>query len=155
VEKDLEARISQLEAMAEIMNLEAEYARTWDTNQAEAWADLFAENGAFVAAGSRGRPGQRIGGRDALKRTCQEFNASTTGIHLMYMPRIVVSGDTANGRLSFEFKWVTRRGPQGQTVQGTTSGFYEAEYVRTSKGWRIKERVERPIALSQATFHEV
>lgn len=38
----IDARLAAIEARLEIMDLDAEYARSWDAADPEAWADVFA-----------------------------------------------------------------------------------------------------------------
>ncbi len=152
--RSLESRIRDLEATIEIMNLEAVYARVWDTGQAEAWADVFTEDGVFEIVANPDRPGRRVEGREKLARFCDEVNASATGIHLMHTPHIVVDGDTATGGLYFEFRRVNRQAGD-QTTQGSTSGYYDVRYVRTGHGWRMKTRVEKGIIRAASTFYEL
>ena len=151
--RGLEARVRDLEAMLEIRNLEVEYARTWDTGQVEGWAAVFTEDGSFELVASEDRPGRRVAGKDELREFCEEVNAHTTGIHLMHLPHIVVDGDTARGWLYFEFRKVVRTA--GETAQGITAGHYDVAYVRTERGWRMKERVEKQVIKSLQSFSGV
>lgn len=143
-DRALERRVVDLEATLEIMRLEAEYARTWDLAQGARWADVFTEDGAFEVESRGERPGHRVVGREALKRHCEEFNATVTGVHFMHLPRVTVQGDSARGELYFEFQRLPRE--HGTEVQeGRSMGSYDVHYVRTPAGWRMKERRERPI----------
>src|SRR5947209_3027249 len=47
----LEQRVHALEARLDILQLEAVYARTWDTADAPRWAGVFTADGAFVLIG--------------------------------------------------------------------------------------------------------
>jgi hypothetical protein len=153
-QKSLEARVEALEAVIEIMRLEAEYARVWDTGQAERWADVFTEDGVFEQPPVGDRPGRTVSGREALRRFCAETNAQVTGIHLMHPPHITVDGDTARGGVYFEFKSVRRAAP-AETTLSTTAGHYEVTYLRTPDGWKMKRRVEKAIARSTGAFYAV
>ena len=153
-QKSLQSRVEDLEAAIEIMNLEARYARVWDTGQAEAWADVFTEDGVFENVAGPDRPGRRVQGRAELAKFCDEVNAFATGIHLMHTPHIVVDGDTAVGGLYFEYRRVNRQAPDA-TAQGSTSGYYDVRYVRTERGWRMKTRVEKGIIRASSTFYEI
>jgi hypothetical protein len=152
--QSLEARVAALEAVIEIMRLEAEYARVWDTGQAERWADVFTEDGVFEQPAVGDRPGRTVSGREALRRFCTDTNAQITSIHLMHPPHIIVEGDTARGGVYFEFKSVRRATP-AETTLSTTTGHYEITYVRTERGWKMKERIEKAIARSTGVFYEV
>jgi hypothetical protein len=47
---ELSKRLVEVEARLEIINLEAEYARSWDVGDANGWASVFTENGTFEMA---------------------------------------------------------------------------------------------------------
>ena len=153
-ERALELRVRDLEAAHEIYNLEAEYSQSWDTGQADRWAAVFIEDGAFELVALEDRPGRRVEGSEALRRFCLEVNGHTTGIHLMHMPRVVVDGDTARGWLYFEFKKVVRS-PGGETALGSSAGYYDVTYVRTPQGWRMKERIEKGVIRTSQSFSAV
>lgn len=147
----LEERVYALEARLDILQLEAVYARTWDTADAPGWAGVFTADGAFVLTGKDGAPDRRFEGHDALARFCAGVNRRYTGLHFMHTPEVHIAGDTARGRMYFEFKYVVRADP-ASTSQGAESGYYDVEYARTPDGWRMRERVEHGVLSRIATF---
>jgi hypothetical protein len=150
----LEDRVARLEAMLELMTLEAEYARSWDTADAEGWAAVFTDDGVFELVGSRGRPTQTYEGRAALRRFCEVVNGEWTGLHLMHVPQLVVEGDGASGRVHFEWTSVARSDGT-HTVQGRTYGYYDVSYRRTPEGWRMARRVEHGVGQARTVFDVV
>ena len=147
----LEERVAKLEAMLSLMTLEAEYARSWDTGDADGWADVFTEDGAFELAGSGDRPTRSYEGRAALRDFCETFNAQWTGLHLMHVPQIAVEGDTATGRVHFEWTAVSRRDPN-RTMQARVFGYYLITYRNTPVGWRMLRRVEHGAGRAESRF---
>jgi hypothetical protein len=150
----LEERVARLEAMLELMTLEAEYARAWDTGDADGWAAVFTDDGVFELRGSAGRPTRTYEGRLALCEFCQVVNAEWTGLHLMHVPQLTVDGEEARGRVHFEWTSVAR-GQSTHTVQGRTYGYYDVRYRHTANGWRMARRVEYGVGRAQAVFDTV
>jgi ketosteroid isomerase-like protein len=133
-EKHLEARVRDLEAVHEIMNLEADYAYAADTQQSELYASVFAEDGVLDL-----RPfGDRIAGREAIRRFREESPKKVTfSVHYLHNPHIVVNGDTAKGR----FYWLAALTWAATNEAVWSSGCYQDEFVKTNEGWKIKEKV--------------
>lgn len=132
--KDLEARIRDLEAIHEIMNLEADYAYANDTQDPDLYASVFTEDGVVEMGGL----GLRITGRDNLKEYCRAFPLGFAfSMHCMHNPHIAVNGDTAKGRFYWEasLTWA----PTNEAV--ITGGFSHDEFVKTDQGWKIKEKI--------------
>lgn len=150
----LEARLRAAEDRLEIMGLEAEYAVAWDRCQAEPWAEVFTPDGVFEMLAVGDRPATRVAGRDALRTFCAQTTARWTGMHFMHAPKITLDGDLAQGIVFFEYKHVMRA-TQEHTLQGTVSGYYEITYHRTEDGWRMKQRIEKAVLASSASFYAV
>jgi hypothetical protein len=147
----LEERVATLEATLALMTLEAEYARSWDTADADGWAEVFTPDGVFELVGTADRPTRCYEGRDALKEFCQVFNRLWTGLHLMHLPQIMVDGETASSRVHFEWTAVSRRDPN-RTVQRRVHGYYEVRYRHTAAGWRMLRRVEHGVGSAESQF---
>jgi hypothetical protein len=147
----LEERVATLEAMLALMTLEAEYARSWDTADADGWADVFTPDGVFELVGTAGRPTRAYEGRGALKEFCETFNRLWTGLHLMHLPQITVEGDTARSRVHFEWTAVARTDPD-HTVQRRVHGYYQVTYRNTADGWRMLRRVEHGVGSAESQF---
>jgi hypothetical protein len=143
---------SEMQSRLAILNLEGEYARTWDTGDCEGWASLFIEDGLFemVAVGPY-PPGQSQGHQE-LAGFCQYINDDVSpGLHLIHVPSLTIDGDEAEGWVHFQFL---------SPVFGHVAGVYQVSYVLTEDGWRIKERVEQIVEVfipdpGSATFYGV
>jgi uncharacterized protein (TIGR02246 family) len=137
----------------EILQIEGEYARTWDTVDADGWAALFTPDGVFEMVAIGDRPASRFEGRAALAQFCRDINASYEGLHLIHNPSLRIEGDLAFGWIHFEFRYL--RTVDGTTTHGDTMGVYEVEYVRTDDGWKIRERVETAVTRGTRDFHAI
>ena len=132
-----------------ILNLEGEYARTWDTVDPEGWAGLFTREGVFEMLPVGNLPAGFYQGREALAEFCRQINASYRGLHLIHVPSIRVEGDSARGWIHFEFRSIS-----GSTL-GSVAGIYQVDYRRTEEGWRIEHRIEQAVARSSDSFSEI
>ena len=133
-DRSIEAKIHDLEAVHEIMNLEAECAFAADTGQADKYADIFTEDAVLDL-----RPyGEMLEGREAIRRFRQESPKRVAfSVHYLGNPHIVVNGTTATGRLY----WLAAL-TMANTNEGVwSSGYYLDEFVKTEDGWKIKKRV--------------
>ncbi len=146
-ERDLSSR--DVAAHLAILNLEGEYARTWDTVDPEGWAGLFTREGIFEMLPVGNTPGDFYQGREALADFCRRINASYRGLHLIHAPSIRVEGDSARGWIHFEFRSIS-----GSTL-GNVAGIYQVDYRRTDEGWRIQHRIEQAVARSSDSFAEI
>jgi ketosteroid isomerase-like protein len=144
--------VGELRARLDIIELEAEYARAWDSKDADGWAAVFTEDGIFEIAPSGDRPATRVSGRADLSGYCAEFTAHTSGLHFMHLPTLTIEGERACGRLQFEFRF-QRREP-GESVAGSTAGYYLVRYRRTDEGWRIEHRLEKALQRDNRTYYE-
>ncbi len=127
-----------------ILQVEADYARTWDTRDAEGWAALFTEEGAFELGGLAGEPSYRFEGRERLTRFCRKLSARQDGIHLLAAPSLTFDGDTARGWVHFQYFDANRE----TDVRRQVLGVYAVTYVRCDDGrWRMQLRREQPVAI--------
>lgn len=132
-DRTIEARIDEMEAVHDIMNLEAELAFAADNGQPDRYAELFTEDAVLDL-----RPnGELLKGREAIRRFRQESPKRVTfSVHYLSNPHIVVNGDTATGRLN----WLAAL-TKADTNQGVwSSGYYLDQFAKTADGWRIKRR---------------
>jgi len=128
-----------------ILQLEADYGRTWDTRDAAGWAALFTDDGAFELGGFEGEPSYRFAGRERLTRFCEKVSARQIGIHLLSGPSLAFEPDgvTARGWVHFQY-----HDAQVETgVRRSVLGVYAVTYVRTAAGWRMRLRREQPVAI--------
>jgi uncharacterized protein (TIGR02246 family) len=145
----LERRIADLEANVAIMALEARYARTWDTSDAAAWADVFTDDGIFERVDVEGKPGHLRVGRAELTEFCREAQAGFGRLHMMHTYDIEVHGPAATARISFECRRITLG---DYPRHGLISGFYDVDYRSTDHGWRIAHRRERQVFFREESY---
>ena len=148
----LERRVDGLEATMQIMGLEARYARTWDTGDAEGWAATFTDDGVFERVDVEGKPGHRKNGRVQLIAFCREAQAGFGRLHMLHSYDIDVTDDSARSRLSFECRRIT---VGNHPRHGLITGFYDVEYRRTEAGWRISCRRERQVFCREESYFGV
>jgi len=128
-----------------ILQLEADYARTWDTRDATGWADLFTEDGAFELGGMADDPSYRFEGRERLTRFCERVSSRQEGIHLLSAPSLSFDGDTARGWVHFQY--FDRNHETGERRH--VIGVYAVTYARGDDGrWRMRLRREQPVVVS-------
>lgn len=152
--QNLEQRLRALEDRNAILDLEAAYAVSWDTNQPQRWAELFTEDGVFEMAAAGDLPHMRFEGREALAGFCRTINATWSGLHYMHPPQLEIGADAAHATIFFEYKYLNRESP-AHTRQGTAAGYYRVSYRRTAVGWRISQRMEKPVMGQTATFYDI
>jgi len=135
VDEHLQETIRELEDVRDIFNLAAEYCYAADSQNPEAYASVFAEDGILDV----GPMGGQIEGRDAIRQFCHETfpPAVSFSIHYLHNPHIVVCGDTAKGRFYWEAPITWR--PTNEAVW--QAGSYDDQYVRTEEGWKIKKKL--------------
>lgn len=138
-----EQRLQAIEDRFAILDLEAEYAHSWDLGTPRQWAEVFTDDGVFEMLPSGQTPHTRIAGRAALAGFCEQIRQNWSGLHYMHPPRLKINGDQAESVIFFEFRHVMRS--DTQVRQGVTAGYYRTRYLRTREGWRMEERIEQAI----------
>ena len=136
-----EERISLIEDRNAILDLEADYAATWDFGDAAGWANLYTEDGIFEMVSNPATPAIKAQGHSALAEFCTNVHLSWKGLHFMHPPKITLEVDRATALIFFQFRHVMQT-LTGHGRQGSTAGYYRVDYVRTTDGWRIQKRVE-------------
>ena len=134
-----------------ILNLEAEYARRWDTKDAEGWAALFHEQGVFRTVGVGKLASLLFEGHEELSAFCRETNDEFEGIHLIHTPAVEIMGDEARGWSHFEFQSSRAHGQTGELNRIT--GIYSTLYGRSSSRWRITRRAEQVVTINGRQFY--
>ena len=149
METDIETLAGRLRAVEDrlaIIELEAAYARAFDSRDGQAWAALFTADGIYQARGKvPGEPGAPQG-REALAAYCSE--APFDGIHLPHLPQTSIDGDEARGRVHLEF--LGRFHADGQTIR--MIGYYDVLYRRVEGCWLIAHRVTTTFAADNRSF---
>jgi uncharacterized protein (TIGR02246 family) len=122
--------MSAAEQLEEIRKLLARYCFAIDARDADAWADLFTEDGVFHY-----KLGEPIQGREALR---QFVSAIPDDRHHLTMNEIIeMDGDIATVRA---YALVTRGSPPIISAVGD----YEDTLSNTAEGWRFLRRVYSP-----------
>lgn len=150
----IEARLAEVECRLEIMDLEAEYARSWDAADSEAWAAVFTSDGVFEASPVGSQPVCLQRGRLELSAFCREVSAHYRGLHYMHLPRITIDGAVAYGRLHFE--WVGLYNPR-ENYRGRrdAAGYYDVTYRKENGRWLIAHRLEKQITGQIADGYDI
>lgn len=147
----LSARLLQAEARLAIMDLEAEYARAWDAGDSRGWAGVFTEDGVFDLAAVGSGPRLVHTGRQELEAFCTQVDAFYKGLHFMHLPRLHIEGDTAHGRVHFQ--WQGLFNPSHKYFgQRTVAGYYDVQYRRVHGQWLMQHRLEKAVS-GQTTEH--
>lgn len=129
-------RLAAVEDRLAIIELEAHYARAFDSRSGDEWAALFTPDGIYQARGATPERGNYFKGREALARFCS--NAPFDGIHLMHLPQCTFDGDAARSRIHLEF--VAAFHAEGHPTVRMV-GYYDVRYVRVDGTWRIAHRI--------------
>ncbi|MFC9790667.1 nuclear transport factor 2 family protein [Rhodococcus sp. NPDC127528] len=147
----LEDRLAVVEDTLAILRLEGAYSPSWDAGDAQAWSELFCEDGVFEVVAVGDAPEFVVRGRAELRRFCTEFTSHTSGIHLLNTPAIALDGDTASARVHFEFRSGFQSG--AETRHAHVAGHYTVAYRRTAEGWRISHRREQAVRRDRGFFY--
>lgn len=135
--------------MMSLTNIEGAYGPTYDGRRGSEWADMFTEDGIYQARVMNGQAGNFIRGRANLQKFCDE--QPWQGIHYMMTPQFEISGDTAVGRIHFQYRAV---GVTGDRVAiRNSSGAYDVSYVKVEGTWRMQRRITSFHAESRDVFH--
>jgi uncharacterized protein (TIGR02246 family) len=134
--RSVEERLQALEDRDAIEALLAEYRRALDEKDFEAYADLFGDDGEFVADGRTFR------GRAEILAMLAEFQstgaltvAAGDDRHLVANVRIAVDGDRATAASTWVYLTREGDGPHVALV-----GHYDDALRRTAAGWRFARR---------------
>ena len=117
-----------LQDKLDLMELAARAARTFDENDAQAYADCFVEDGLYESP----RIGLRAQGHDQLIKMCEGRGGED--LHFCTNFEIDLRGDEATVRSSLLLS--SRTG-----LPINTTGHYVNECVRTPQGWRYRHKV--------------
>lgn len=136
--------MSDADDRLEILDLIGRYSFAADGSSAEAYADVYCDDGEFV--GRTGQPDEiHIRGREAIVRFHQGVQQNRregwqTRHHQSSPILVSLEGDRAVAR---SYLLTTSAGPDGAVSLGLTS-IYEDHLVRTENGWRIAQRKALP-----------
>ncbi|WOK37094.1 nuclear transport factor 2 family protein [Sphingomonas sp. C3-2] len=150
----IEARLAEVEARLEIMDLEAEYARSWDAADPEGWAEVFTSDGVFEMSPVGIQPNRLQRGHIELAAFCRETSTHYRGLHYMHLPRLSINGDVAYARLHFE--WIGLYNPR-ENYRGRrdAAGYYDVTYRKENGRWRMAHRLEKQITGQIADGYDI
>jgi hypothetical protein len=150
----LEARLCELEARLAIMQLEAQYAHSWDAGDAAGWAALFTEDGVFDLASVGNQARRVVSGRAGLAAFCREINGFYKGLHFMHLPALRIDGDSARGLVHFQWLGLYR---PSSTFHGQrhVTGYYDVTYRRVDGSWHMQYRLEKTVSGAQSEGYDV
>jgi len=134
--EQLRDQIRQLKDIEDIKRLKARYFECVDAQDWAAWADeVLTEDFHFDSeAGVQD-------GRDEVVAVISKSLEGGKTVHYGHMPNIWITGqDSAKGIWAMN-DYVTLPGKNGSSFVMRGYGHYREEYVRTSRGWRIKSSV--------------
>lgn len=133
---DLEARVQRMEDREAIHALFMRYRQCLDEKDFSGYAELFAEDGEFVAAGGAAK------GRAEIEELVDGMrgNLLTAAVgddlHIVVNPEILVDGNRATARST----WIYLvRGDDGEPTLSKV-GHYEDELIREGGSWRFARR---------------
>lgn len=150
----LEARLADAEARLAIMDLEAEYARSWDAGDADSWAAVFSEDGVFDMAEVGSQVRRVYTGTTELAAFCRDIDYFYKGLHFMHLPRLKLAGDIAYGRMHFQ--WIGLFNLNSRyNGQRHAAGYYDVTYRRINGQWRIQHRLEKAITGQTTDSYDV
>jgi hypothetical protein len=134
-----------------ILQLEAEYARTWDSQDADGWAACFTDDGAFeMGSVPDGLAALRFAGRAELTEFCRVGSGRYEGIHLLSAPSLNFDEDGSRAWGWVHFSYYDRDRKTGTVRQ--VVGVYAVTYVRDEDRWRMALRREQAV-MSGSAFH--
>lgn len=114
------------EDRADVLDLLAQYANYWEFREAEAWADLFAEDGTFFD----------VRGREALVAVCRTAGERTDEerdqIHAQNTMLVQVDEDTIHGLTNVIFG--THTAGVGGSARFVGYGDHHDVFIRTPGG---------------------
>jgi uncharacterized protein (TIGR02246 family) len=145
----LERRLTAAEDRLEIIDLEAEYSRSWDSGDTHAWANLFTPDGVFEITRSGDQAHRVVRGTKELAEFCAEVGDYYQGLHFNTVPRLRIDQDVAWGQVHFQWIGIFRPGAT-HSGQRRAAGFYKVTYQRLEGRWRMDRRVETQISGSVA-----
>ena len=142
----LERRVQAAEDQLEIIRLLSTYGPLVDSGEGEAAAQLWIEGGAYDVFGLERfiAPHHLV---SMYEGDLHQSLIAAGSAHLTATPRITLNGDAAE---ALAYSFIVLRDNDGWRVYRAAVNYWTL--VRTSAGWRIKERYNRPIDGSEGSY---
>ena len=121
----------------EIQDLLANYSHAIDTQDFELLDNIFTDDAIIDYTAVGGAKGNLTETKAYLAKALEKF---TSMQHMLGLPQIKITGDSATGRtICFNPMVLDREGAPHVFFVGI---WYVDKFVRTEKGWRIQHRAE-------------
>jgi uncharacterized protein (TIGR02246 family) len=134
------------EDMLAIQQAVARYSYTFDSGDADGWANVFTEDGLweFYDIGAS-EPRTRLDGRDALRAFCnQRFSERREGVTSYHHQSGVIFDElTADSARVRAMMIITVQMPD-EPPRLYMTGIYQDHWVKAADGWRLKYRKLTP-----------
>jgi hypothetical protein len=140
----LKSRISRLEDERAILDTLHRYGQTIDLGQAQAWAELFTEDGIFLCIDRFGAVILREQGREALAQWVRDFKAGETLLmkHCVIAPVVTIAGDTAE--VVSQYANLVENQDRYAPPHIRFTGSYRDLFAKGGDGkWRFRQRISR------------
>ncbi|HUV44579.1 MAG TPA: nuclear transport factor 2 family protein [Dehalococcoidales bacterium] len=134
------------EDMLAIQQQVARYSYTFDSGDAEGWANVFTEDGLweFYAAGAT-TPATKLEGREQLRDFCaQRLSERREGVTSYHHQSGLIFDELTADSASVRTMLVLTIQVPTEAPRLYMTGVYQDQWVKTPQGWRIKYRVLRP-----------
>jgi 3-phenylpropionate/cinnamic acid dioxygenase small subunit len=125
----------------EIQDVLTRYAWAIDSKQFDELDDVFTPDAHIDYTSSGGIAGEFPEVKAWLAKVLTPFPAYQ---HLVTNVQLRIEGDAATSRAGF-YNPMVRAKPDGTTALFYTGGEYHDRLVRTPRGWRIRERIEKKV----------
>ena len=140
----LRRRVTRLEDERAILDVLHRYGQAIDGHQAEAWADLFTEDGIFLCTDRDGAAILREQGREALTAWARSHAAGETlrMQHCVIAPVIAIDGERAEVVSAYANLMESEDRLSPPVIR--FAGQYRDEMVKDARGqWRIRQRISQ------------
>jgi len=124
----------------------ARYSYTFDSGDAEGWANVFTKDGIweFYAAGAT-TPATRLVGHDALRDFClSRFTSRPKGMTSYHHQSGIIFDELTTNQAKVRAMVIITTQPLGEQPRLYMTGIYEDLWVLEDNTWLIKYRVLRP-----------
>jgi 3-phenylpropionate/cinnamic acid dioxygenase small subunit len=124
---------------ADIQQLYMRYSQGTDFGNAEMWLDVFTPDATFVPGANNPNTKPEVGREALTKWRMNNFANRKPPYHYRHWPGTFVLTPNPDGTVKGRVYWMAFN-PTMNPRTVTDTGVYEDIYVKTSNGWRIKQR---------------
>jgi hypothetical protein len=129
--------LQEISDRMEIQDLLVDYSYALETHHPDVLDDVFTDDARIDYSAMHGSVGDLASAKQFLAAASPNFGRSQL---MVATSKITIDGDTATGRTICHHPTVINRA-EGKTDVFFCGLWYHDVFVRTDKGWRIKERV--------------